>query len=329
MKITQSLVLAMIVLGTSACASNAVKQPPAASPSVTQSTVGGPVTASDEASLGLAIRSTEAPNAQGGTSDEVRGRQVSDDGQSPDARIVIDEGSIQTTPLADASSVLVDGSTADTDLPTSAEEDAEALYSMDINDPWERYNRAMYKFNTKVDKYIARPIGVAYDTVVPDVAQRRVTSFFANLREPLTLVNQALQGRPIGAARTLGRFVVNTTAGVGGLFDPASKLELHRANEDLGQTLAVWGWDDSRFFVAPLQGPRTVRDFLGGFGDRPLAPIRQFSDDEVRSGLTILQIGSMRSAALPLDKVRADAVDEYAFVRDAWMQRRKHQIETK
>ncbi|WP_187775688.1 MlaA family lipoprotein [Luteimonas suaedae] len=222
----------------------------------------------------------------------------------------------------------VDASPVDNSGPTRAELDAELLYpETAIRDPWERYNRRMYSINTRLDKYVARPIGVAYDKVIPDVVQHRVTAFFANLQEPRTFVNQILQGRPIGAATTLGRLLVNTTAGVGGIFDPASRMKLERTTEDFGQTLGVWGWDDSRYFVAPLLGPRTVRDFVGYFGDRPAAPIQYFDSDGVKTGLTILQLGSMRSAALPLDKMRAEAVDEYAFVRDAWMQRRRQQIE--
>jgi phospholipid-binding lipoprotein MlaA len=195
-----------------------------------------------------------------------------------------------------------------------------------IADPWERYNRGMYSFNGKVDKYVARPIAVAYDKVVPSVVQHRVTSFFANLREPRTMVNQLLQGRPAGAARTLGRFVVNTTAGIGGMFDPASKLALTPANEDFGQTLAVWGWEDSRYFVAPLQGPGTLRDFAAGFGDKPLNPLGYIDDSGASMAVTVVQLGSMRAAALSLDEMRGLAVDEYAMVRDIWAQRRKAQI---
>lgn len=258
MKMIPSLVLAAIVLGTSACASNATKQQPAASPPAVPSTTGTPVA---------------------------------------------------STPVS---------------APQSGEPGA-----AQPDDPWESYNRGMYSFNTKVDKYVMRPIGVAYDEVVPNVVQRRVTSFFANLQEPRTMVNQVLQGRPVGAATTLGRFVVNTTAGVGGLFDPASDLKLERANEDLGQTLAVWGWEDSRFFVAPLQGPKTVRDFVSGFGDKPLNPTGYIDDSGVSMAVKMMQIGSLRSAALPMDQMRAAALDEYALVRDMTMKKRKSQIETR
>ncbi|WP_167670906.1 MlaA family lipoprotein [Allopusillimonas ginsengisoli] len=251
-----------------------------------------------------------------------------DGGQALDASQAISKAdwpppAISTSGAPDAASAVA------VNLDESAEIDGDDRYAMRVNDPWEGYNRRMYKFNSKVDKYIARPVGVAYDTVVPDVVQRHVTSVFANLEEPRTLINQLLQGRPIGAARTLGRFVVNTTAGVGGIFDPASKLELHRANEDLGQTLAVWGWKDSRFFVAPLMGPKTVRDAISGFGDSPLNPTGYIDDKGISMAVTIIKIGSMRSAALPLEKMRAEALDEYSFVRDAWMQRRSHQINEK
>lgn len=327
MKTIQSIVLAAIVLGTSACASNAVKQSPAASLSEPQATTEAVVGMSSEASSAPGISATELPASQGRVPDQMASRESSTDVESPEARQVIGED--PSAPLAVASNDSANGSPADAGALTSAEEDAEALYPTQVNDPWERYNRGMYTFNTKVDKYIARPIGVAYDWAVPNVVQRRVTSFFANLQEPRNMVNQLLQGRPVGAARTLGRFVLNTTAGVGGIFDPASKLNLDRANEDFGQTLAVWGWEDSRYFVVPLQGPRTVRDFVGSYGDKPAAPSKYIDDDGVSMGLKIVQLGSMRAAALPIDKLRAEAFDEYVFVRDAWMQRRKHLVEEK
>lgn len=282
MKIIHSLVLAAMVLGTSACASTATKQPTMSSPvmepaSVTPAAI--PADAPQAIDQDLASKPSPAPS----------------DSPSPDAN-----------------------------PPASAEAPD---VTQQPNDPWEGYNRSMYSFNTKVDKYVMRPIGVVYDKVMPDVVQRRVTSFFANLQEPRTLVNQVLQGRPVGAAKTLGRFVVNTTAGVGGIFDPASALKLDRANEDLGQTLAVWGWEDSRYFVAPLQGPKTVRDFVSGFGDKPLNPTGYIDDSGVSMAVTLLKIGSMRAAALPLDQMRAGALDEYAFVRDMWMKKRQSQIQ--
>lgn len=117
------------------------------------------------------------------------------------------------------------------------------------NDPWEGYNRRMYGFNSAVDKAVIRPVAVAYESITPDPVKTSVTRFFGNLGEPATAVNQVLQVRPLKAAQTVGRFVVNSTVGVAGLFDPATRLGIAREQEDFGQTLATWGWHDSRYFV--------------------------------------------------------------------------------
>ena len=141
------------------------------------------------------------------------------------------------------------------------------------------------------------------------------------------MVNQALQGRPGDAARSLGRFAVNTTIGVGGLFDPASHFGLPmRDDEDFGQTLATWGWRDSRYLVLPLLGPHTVRDALGIVGDWPLSPISQVQVSGATSGMRLLEIVDVRTRLLPMDQFRRDALDDYLFVRNAWAQRRNHQI---
>lgn len=323
MKTFHSLMLAVLVLGTSACASHAAKQSSTASLSGAPSITGTSVATPDE-TLAPEIASRE-PLAPKIWTPDGTAHEVPDERQSPDAQLATEKD--EPAPPLDAAIATANHSPADADLLANAEEETEALDATKIRDPWERYNRKMYKFNLKMDKYIAHPIGVAYDKVVPDVVQRRVTSFFANLKEPRNMINQLLQGRPLGAARTLGRFVVNTTAGVGGIFDPARKLELNRADEDFGQTLAVWGWDNSKFFVLPLKGPATVRDFFGGLGDKPLNPTGYIEDGGVSIGVTLVNLGSKRSGAFAFDKMRTEAFDEYAFVRDAWAQRRRHQIE--
>jgi phospholipid-binding lipoprotein MlaA len=194
-------------------------------------------------------------------------------------------------------------------------------------DPWEGYNRRMHAFNNGVDKYVGRPVAVAYDTVTPDVVQAGVSRFFRNLREPATAVNQALQGRGTHALQSVGRFAVNTTVGIGGVFDPASSWGLDkRDGEDFGQTIATWGWRDSRYLVLPLLGPRTVRDAFAIVGDQPLSPIGYVQDAGTANALQILQMTDGRARLLPMDSVRQDALDDYTFVRDAWVQRRQHQI---
>jgi phospholipid-binding lipoprotein MlaA len=185
----------------------------------------------------------------------------------------------------------------------------------------------MYSVNSALDKGLIRPVAVAYDWITPDPVQAGVTRFFGNLREPVTAVNQALQMRPAPAAQSLGRFVVNSTLGVGGLFDPATRLGMTREQEDFGQTLATWGWRDSRYVVVPLLGPRTLRDTVGMFGDQPLSPIGRIDRAGVADKLTLLQMADGRARALPVDGMRELALDEYAVVRDAWMNRRAEQIE--
>lgn len=195
-----------------------------------------------------------------------------------------------------------------------------------VNDPWEGYNRQIYSFNNGLDKVIVRPIAVAYETVTPQPVQDCISRFFGNLREPATAVNQVLQGKPLSGARTAGRFVINTTVGVAGLYDPATFFGLSRGYEDFGQTLAVWGWQDSRYFVVPLFGPRTLRDTAGIVGDLPLSPIGYVQNGSVMLGLNIMQLTDARVRLLPFDEMRSQAIDEYSMVRNAWMEKRANQI---
>ncbi len=186
----------------------------------------------------------------------------------------------------------------------------------------------MHSFNNAADEFVLRPVAIGYKKITPESVQAGVSRFFANLSMPATMANQALQGRPSDAARSLGRFAVNTTIGIVGIFDPASHFGMPmRDDEDFGQTLATWGWRDSRYLVLPLLGPHTVRDALGIVGDQPLSPIAQIQDSGVASGLQALEIVDVRTRLLPLDQLRLDALDDYMFVRDAWIQRRNHQIQ--
>ncbi|PPJ40966.1 MULTISPECIES: VacJ family lipoprotein [unclassified Pseudoxanthomonas] len=195
-------------------------------------------------------------------------------------------------------------------------------------DPWEKFNRKVHAFNNAVDRAVARPLARAYTAAVPRPMRLGVSNFFDNLRQPLTMVNQLLQGRPRDATQTFGRFVVNSTLGIGGLFDPASDLKMKRRSEDFGQTLGTWGWKRSRYVELPFFGPRTVRDVLGLAGDMPLSPVRQIEDDKTRIFLQGLNLVDTRAQLLSLDSLREGAVDDYALVRDSWLQRRNYQIES-
>ncbi|WP_425603287.1 MlaA family lipoprotein [Luteimonas endophytica] len=193
-------------------------------------------------------------------------------------------------------------------------------------DPWEPFNRRMHRFNNAIDRAIAKPLATAYVKVVPRPVRLGVSNFFGNLGQPVSALNALLQGKPKQAGQALGRFVVNSTLGIGGLFDPASDANLANRSEDFGQTLGVWGWERSRYLELPLFGPRTVRDVFGLAGDAPLSPTRQLNDDRTRIFLQGLQLVDVRTQLMAVDRMREGATDEYALVRDAWMQRRQYQI---
>jgi len=211
---------------------------------------------------------------------------------------------------------------------SEAERDAAALYGdAAIRDPWEGHNRRIHRFNNVVDRYVFRPLAVGYKRAVPDPIQAGVSRFFSNLGVPGTAVNQILQGRPIRALQSLGRFAVNTTLGIGGVMDPATRLGIPSREEDFGQTLATWGWRDSRYLVMPFFGPGSVRDTVGMLGDKPLSPIDHVEDSGAAYALQSMQIIDMRTRLLRLDQERREAYDEYALVRDAWAQHRRHEID--
>jgi phospholipid-binding lipoprotein MlaA len=193
-------------------------------------------------------------------------------------------------------------------------------------DPWEPLNRRVHAFNNVVDRVVAKPLAEAYVAVVPRPVRLGVGNFFNNLGQPVSALNALLQGRPKQAGQSIGRFAVNSTLGLAGVFDPATRFNIPNRSEDFGQTLGVWGWKRSRYVELPLFGPRTVRDVFGLFGDAPLAPLQYIEEDKVRVFLQGLQLVDTRTQLMALDSLREGAADEYALFRDGWMQRRQYQI---
>jgi phospholipid-binding lipoprotein MlaA len=131
-------------------------------------------------------------------------------------------------------------------------------------DPWEGLNRSMYKFNYEVDRFVLLPVVTGYEAAVPGVARTGVSNFFANLREVRTLYNCILQAKGKKSLVTLGRFVTNSTIGIGGLFDPATAFGMRQEHEDFDHTLETWGVGTGPYLVLPILGPNTVRS-AGGF----------------------------------------------------------------
>lgn len=198
-------------------------------------------------------------------------------------------------------------------------------------DPWEASNRRVYGFNTAVDKAILKPVAKGYDAIMPDAPQRGVRNFFRNLQWPRTVVNLLLQGRAEDALISTGRFLLNSTLGLAGFFDVATKSGIEDFEEDFGQTLATWGWEDSRYLMVPFIGPATIRDLssegvasysVGSF----LSPTTYMIREHNNYVPLIIDLISLRASFLPYDKDIEEAADPYAFVRDAYLQNREFEI---
>lgn len=193
-----------------------------------------------------------------------------------------------------------------------------------VYDPLEGYNRAMYKFNDAVDTAVLKPVAKGYDAVVPDPISQGISNFFSNLNDITVIINDLLQGKFAQAGRDTHRFVVNTTVGVGGIFDVASLSGLNKNNEDFGQTLGVWGAEPGAYVVLPFFGPRNVRDSFGLIGDIFTDPVTYVDHDETRWALIGTDVIDTRANLLKAEKVLDEAaLDEYSYVRDAYMQRRQ------
>jgi len=198
----------------------------------------------------------------------------------------------------------------------------------DPRDPWERMNRTTYKVNTALDHAILRPIARGYEKVTPRPVRSSVSNFFDNLTAPVTLGNDLLQLRFKNFAQDTGRFLLNTTVGVGGLFDPATTAGLPKNQSDLGQTFGRWGVGPGPYFVVPLMGPSTVRDGLGSLGDIYMNPLTYVPGryDKYRYSVAAVEVVDTRYRLLPLDKTLDEAYDPYTLLRNAYLQRREFAI---
>lgn len=193
------------------------------------------------------------------------------------------------------------------------------------NDPWEGFNRKVFAFNEGLDK-VARPIAVGYDWIMPDPFQRGVGNFFRNLDSPVTYISQVLQGKFGESVTTIGRFLVNSTVGVLGFFDVATKWGMPFYNEDLGQTFATWGYQDSRYLVLPIFGPSTFRDGVGRLADSYIHPVSRAIHGNNEWGLWIVRGIDLRARYLDQDAELQEAYDPYVLLRDIWLQNREFQI---
>ena len=193
-------------------------------------------------------------------------------------------------------------------------------------DPFETANRQVYAFNVGIDKATLKPVAKGYAAAVPQWMRNSVTNFFHNLDEPTTIVNQLLQGKLKLAAQDTVRFALNTTLGLGGLFDPASDANLQRHDEDLGQTLGLWGVPAGPYLMLPLLGPSHLRDVPTVVVNRFLQPFYWYNYGNERWISLGLSLVDKRSRLLPLDAPLERTYDPYGFIRQAYSQRRLFQV---
>lgn len=193
-------------------------------------------------------------------------------------------------------------------------------------DPWESWNRGVYKFNTAFDNAIAKPVAKSYVKVIPHPIRTGIHNFFSNLDTPTVMINDALQGKILAAGADLGRFLLNTTVGIGGLLDPASSAGLDRNEADFGDTLGHWGLHPGPFVELPVLGPSDVRDGLGRVADIYTKPTHYVKNDYISYGIYLPYAIDERASLLSLDETIKNAYDPYALVRDAYLARRAYLV---
>ena len=199
-----------------------------------------------------------------------------------------------------------------------------------VNDPLEGWNRAMFTFNDAMLDYVARPLHEGYRAVTPEFMRTGISNFFHNLMFPVRFANNILQGRFLGAGVEMSRFVLNSTAGLGGFIDVAKDkkpiVPVH--DEDFGQTLGVWGFGEGIYIVWPVLGPSTARDSMGMAGDYFLNPITYVKPEGLSWGLTAVRtFNDLDSTLDAYDSLKGLAVEPYTAVRDGYIQFRRAQIE--
>ena len=191
-------------------------------------------------------------------------------------------------------------------------------------DPYEKSNRKVFEFNSKIDKLFLRPVTDFYDSATPEFAQTSITNFFSNLDDIGISFNNFLQGNIVDSMSDLTRIFINSIFGLGGFFDVASEIGLEKHSEDFGQTLGKWGAKPGPYLMLPFLGPSTTRDAFTFVGDTALAPTLSLDDSEARLGLISLDLINTYSAFTGIADI--ESRDQYAFLRDAYLDRRKFEV---
>lgn len=200
-----------------------------------------------------------------------------------------------------------------------------------VSDPIQPFNRAMLSLNEFLDKVLFNPIDNVYRTVVPQVAREGVHNVLENVKSPVYLANELLQGDLQGAGNVIKRFAINTTVGVGGVVDMAAKSGMKPNPEDFGQTLAVWGVGSGPYVVWPILGPSTLRDSVGFVGDIAMDPLYWYAHNNDKTGLQYTRAGltlldTKDKYRNTMDDLRRNSGDLYTSLQSVYLQRRNAQI---
>lgn len=201
---------------------------------------------------------------------------------------------------------------------------------VEVSDPLETVNRGVFWFNEQADRFVIKPVAKGYDWLLPKPVKRGVSNVFDNLFTPVVAVSDLMQGNFQESAADVGRFVVNSTVGVVGIFDVATGWGLEKRREDIGQAFGAWGIGSGPYLVLPILGPSNVRDGVGLVGNYFLSPQNYIEDDETRWGVVLLGGIDTRYRLLDASAVLEQAaLDRYAFVRSSYAQHRQNLIENK
>lgn len=193
-------------------------------------------------------------------------------------------------------------------------------------DPWEGFNRSIFAFNDRLDRFIIRPVAVAYGKVTPAVVDQSVTRVFSNAGEPMVIINDLAQFKWRQAVSDTARFLINTTIGFFGVFDVATPLGFQKHNEDFGQTLGYWGVGSGPYIVLPFLGSKTLRSLTGDIADQIIGidSNRAIDQSDDRLSLLGLRLVDLRSDLIPSEGFISG--DRYTFIRSAYLQRREYLV---
>ena len=200
-------------------------------------------------------------------------------------------------------------------------------YMSDANDPWQTVNRPVFAINDAFDQGLFKPLAEGYNAITPDPIRNGVTNFFSNLNELDNAINNFFQGKITESATSLGRFVINSTVGIGGFLDVASNMGLERNKEDLGQTLGVLGTGSGPYVVLPLLGSSSVRDIPGRILSLYLNPLAWLDDISFRNIMVGINAVDDRSNLLAKEDIAKEISDDkYTLYKDAYLAEREFQV---